>query len=187
MRAVCVLSVCSVCVCCPCVLFKMPTCYWHSVQRYLLCAHTCARASGLLFLHQQKAGLHFFPALTTGQLPNTKYLFSAKTWFLYEFTLTFCLSPNQRSLISAFCIQKQVATHVCLFPELPCSTLAPQRPCQAFGTPGSARCYSYLPGRLPGCVTQGRLCKVSDLWRMNEVHGTCSLFLRIAAEYPQGA
>lgn len=119
---------CSVFVCCPCVLFKMPTCYWYSIQRYLLCAHTCARASGLLFLHQQKAGLHLFPAFTTGQLPNTKYLFSARTRFLYEFTLTFCLSPNQPSLIPAFFIQKQVATHACLFPELPCSTLASQRP-----------------------------------------------------------
>lgn len=126
------------CVCCLCVLFKMPPCYWHSRDSHstaipATCTRTCVRAEGLFFLHQQKAGLHLFPVLTPGQLFNTKYLFSAKTLFLYECSLTSCLSPNQSSLISALFIQKRVATHACLTPDPPCSILASQCPHQSVG------------------------------------------------------
>lgn len=104
------------CVCYLCVLFKVSICYWHSRDSHstaipAMCTRTCVRPSGLFFLHQHKSMLHPFPALPTGQLFNTTYLFSAKTLFFYEFTLTFCLNPNQSSLISAFLTQKQVATH----------------------------------------------------------------------------
>lgn len=143
MLYICVLSeydiymcvVLHLCMYCLCVLFKMPACYWHSRDSHNTCyvhTHMCKSLRPLL-PPPTESWAASLPSPHSRQLFNTKYLFSAKTLFLYEFSLTSFLSPNQPSLISALFIQKQVATHACLIPEPPCSILASQRPHQVLG------------------------------------------------------